>query len=138
MQPVEESICEKMKKGIQETLRQEKEGENVEVSLSFVTKEEIQELNRTYRGKDQVTDVLSFPQDDFFPHEMRILGDVVICVERAKEQAGDYGHSIERELVYLTVHSTLHLLGYDHMIDADKREMRTKEKNIMDKLSLSR
>ena len=112
------------------------------VSVTFTDKDGIKELNRDYRGVDSVTDVLSFPQyDDFeeIPEEGEILlGDVVICRERAAEQAREFGHSLDREMIYLFTHSILHLLGYDHMEVEEKREMRLKEEEVMDFLGLSR
>ena len=112
--------------------------ENVEVSVSFVGDDEIRDLNRDYRGVDKSTDVLSFPMDDEFIIESRILGDVIINTRRVLEQAEELGHSKERELSYLTVHSILHLLGYDHMEDEDKKEMREREKLAMKELSIYR
>lgn len=99
--------------------------DEVEVSLSFVDEEEIQDLNKTYRGKDSVTDVLSFPSWDEFSGT---LGDVVICTSRARDQAEEIGNSLDDELVYLVVHSMFHLLGYDHMDEGEKKEMRDREK----------
>ena len=114
----------------------------IEVSVTFVEPEEIKELNAQYRRKDAVTDVLSFPQfDDWddLPEEGEIaLGDVVICMERAAEQAEEFGHSLEREVLYLFVHSIYHLLGYDHMEEDEKREMREKEEAVMAELGLTR
>ena len=119
----------------------EKEGipeENCEFSVSFVDREEIKELNSTYRGVDKVTDVLSFPQfEDFreLPEDQIIcLGDIVICEDRAKEQAEEFGHSYEREIIYLFTHSVLHLLGYDHMDEDEKTEMRQREEDVMTEL----
>jgi len=116
--------------------------EPVEVSVTFVEPEEIRQLNHQYRNKDAVTDVLSFPQfDDWddLPEEGEIvLGDVVICMERAKAQAEEFGHSLEREVLYLFVHSIYHLLGYDHMEDEEKREMRQKEEAVMTQLGVTR
>lgn len=117
-----------------------------QVSVSFVSKEEIRALNKKYRNVDKVTDVLSFPQ---FENNKELcaaldlfgvadLGDVVICVEKCREQAEEYGHSFDRELVYLFVHSMLHLLGYDHMEEADKKVMREREEVIMAGLKLTR
>lgn len=103
-----------------------------EVSFSVVDEDEIQELNRDYRGVDSVTDVLSFPlleRDQIAGGGM--LGDIVICNRRAEDQAKDFGHSYEREVIYLSVHSLLHLLGYDHEEDEDKIEMRALEKEVM-------
>lgn len=118
------------------------DSENIEISISFVSNEEIQQLNAQYRDKDYVTDVLSFPQYDGIDNikmgDWVCLGDVIISLDKAKEQANEYGHTFERELVYLTVHSILHLLGYDHMIDEDKRVMRDKEKGIMEKIQMER
>ena len=110
------------------------------VSVSFAMKNEIQRLNKTYRGIDSPTDVLSFPQyEDLneIPKEGDILlGDVVICVEVAMEQAKEYGHSQERELLYLFTHSILHLLGYDHMDEEEKKEMRRREETVMEAIGL--
>lgn len=106
-----------------------------EVSVSFVTNEEIKELNRDYRNVDCETDVLSFPMDDEFDGVF-ILGDIVLSTQKIIEQAHDLGNSLEREMLYLTVHSMLHLLGYDHMRDDEKKEMREKEKGIMRNLKI--
>ena len=112
------------------------------LSVSFVDKDEIHSLNRQYRGVDSVTDVLSFPQFDSFEYltdwgEVS-LGDVVICREKAQEQAEEFGHSYDRELIYLFVHSVFHLLGYDHETDEDKAEMRAKEEKVMSSLGILR
>lgn len=138
-----ENLLEKMEEGA--VLCVESEGlpsERIEVSLTFVGNEEIRELNKAYRNVDKVTDVLSFPQyDDLneIPEEGEIpIGDVVICTEQALLQADEFGHSNERELVYLFVHSICHLLGYDHMEDVDKQEMRAKEEEVMAKIQLER
>lgn len=116
--------------------------EPVEISVTFVTPEEIRELNGQYRGKDAVTDVLSFPQfDDWddLPETGEIaLGDVVICMERAREQAEEFGHSLRREVLYLFVHSVYHLLGYDHMEEREKQQMRQKEEAVMAQLGVVR
>ena len=105
-------------------------------SVSFVDADEIRMLNRFYRGVDGVTDVLSFPMEEVDGRGVDILGDVVICVDRAKEQATELGHSTEREITYLSVHSFLHLLGYDHEEEGDKSEMRLMEKEIMAELKI--
>ena len=117
--------------------------EIAEISLSFVSMDEIHALNRDYRGVDSPTDVLSFPMVEAFgqlqeqydktgeaPAEL-LLGDVVICLEKALQQAEEYGHSKEREIVYLFTHSVLHLLGYDHMDEEEKRRMRAREEAVM-------
>ena len=112
-------------------------GDDYEISFSAVSEEEIHELNREYRGKDSITDVLSFGyyEKDQVP-ESGLLGDIVICAKRAYEQAQEYGHSYEREIIYLSVHSLLHLLGYDHEDDDEKGEMRMLEKKIMKELGV--
>lgn len=104
-----------------------------EVSITFVDKDEIHQLNKEFRKVDRPTDVLSFPMDtDFIVEGVDVmLGDIVICMDVAKEQANDFGHSLDREIMYLTCHSTLHLLGYDHMTDDEKKEMRSREKEVM-------
>ena len=116
--------------------------ENVSISVSFVDKEEIQSLNKEYRGVDSVTDVLSFPQfdadEDFSQWEEIELGDVVICMDRCREQAEEFGHSEDREVIYLFTHSILHLLGYDHMEEDEKKEMREREEAVMTALNLKR
>lgn len=104
--------------------------ENVEISLSFVTPEEIRTLNRDYRGKDEVTDVLSFPTDEEAP-DMYLLGDIVISTDRAKEQAQEIGHGLDEEIRYLAIHSLFHLLGYDHMDEDSKKIMRQREKETL-------
>ena len=116
--------------------------ERTEISVTFVEAEEIRELNRDYRDNDKVTDVLSFPQfDDLndIPDFGEIcLGDVVICKERAQEQAEEFGHSFEREIIYLFTHSILHLLGYDHMEEGEKQDMRAREEEVMTHLGIGR
>jgi probable rRNA maturation factor len=118
--------------------------EEAEVSLLLVDDQRIQAFNLEYRGVDRPTDVLSFAlqekvedePDALFTDEM--LGDIVISVPRARAQAEEYGHSFERELIYLFVHGLLHLLGYDHEDAAAKQEMRQKEEAVMARLKLER
>ena len=121
-------------------LEMENINEEVEISVSFVNDEEIKQLNRDYRDKDNVTDVLSFPTEMNYHIEgiPVILGDVVICLKRAKEQSEEFGHSFERELVYLFVHSMFHLLGYDHIDEDDKVLMRKKEKEALKRIGIFR
>ena len=137
-----EQLIEIMKKSAEYCLEVEGlDSEACEVSVSFVSNDRIRELNRTYRGIDKVTDVLSFPQyeaKEYVTGPLIELGDVVICKERAKQQSETFGHSFERELIYLFVHSMLHLLGYDHMENDEKEEMRVKEEAIMKYLNLGR
>ena len=113
------------------------------LDYTFVDMDEIHELNKIHRGVDRPTDVLSFPQFDDVckeaPEEGEIcLGDVVICRDKAAEQAEEFGHSFEREILYLFVHSVLHLLGYDHMEDDEKAVMRVREEKIMEHIDVLR
>ena len=133
---IEKETEDLLSKVIETTLQVEGITLDYEVSVSFVTNEEIKDLNRQYRNINKETDVLSFPFEDEFETGINILGDIVLSVEKAIEQANDLGHSMERELAYLTAHSTLHLVGYDHMTDEDKATMREKEKLIMKKLQI--
>lgn len=103
----------------------------VEVSISFVDNVEIKELNKMYRNMDKATDVLSFPMDEDILVPMPLLGDIIISVETAREQANELGHSLNREICYLIAHSMFHLMGYDHMEEEEKKEMRLKEKQVM-------
>lgn len=122
---------------IEAAIKAERNEGDYEVSVSFVTNQEIKELNKLYRNVDSETDVLSFPMDDEEEFDgIIILGDVILSTEKIKEQALEFGHSFEREMIYLTVHSMLHLLGYDHIDDIEKEEMRTMEKEIMKNLQL--
>ena len=124
---------------------------DAEISVTIVDENEIKSLNAQYRDKDSVTDVLSFPMLEFdedgemiyddcdFNDGNIVLGDIVICAKRAMEQAEEYGHSIEREFAFLTVHSMLHLLGYDHEHSDDMEQlMFQKQKEILGKLGITR
>lgn len=134
---IEERYFGDIEKAIVVALKQAGYSDDYEVSFSIVDEDEIRELNRDYRNKDSVTDVLSFPLFERGEvEESGLLGDIVICSKRALEQAEDFGHSYEREVLYLTVHSTLHLLGFDHETEEDKLEMRTLEKSIMSELEV--
>lgn len=116
-----------------------------EVSMTFTDNEGIRTLNRTHRGIDRPTDVLSFPMlsqeewaDDPADGGDGALGDIVISLERAREQAQTYGHSFEREVAFLCVHSMLHLLGYDHETgEDDDADMRRRQREIMERLGLA-
>ena len=129
------------------------QGDDLSAELLLVSEEEIRRLNAQGRGVDAVTDVLSFPSmegikgapilaeehgEELDENGNVFLGSVVICEKRAREQAEEYGHSFERELWYLAVHGLLHCLGYDHMNEEEKREMREKEEYVMQKLDLGR
>lgn len=117
---------------------------HTEVSIVLGNDEYIHALNLAYRGKDCPTDVLSFalnegdePEVIDGPEEV-LLGDIIISLETATRQAAEYGHSLERELAYLTVHGILHLLGYDHMTEEEKQEMRQEEEHILSLLGINR
>ena len=117
--------------------------EGVEVGVTFLDDAAIQELNRDYRDKDRPTDVLSFalnegdePEIVDAPEE-ELLGDILISLETTARQAEEYGHTLERELAYLTVHGMLHLLGYDHMKKKDKKVMRKQEEAVLREMDLS-
>ena len=133
----EENFEEKIKEALKITLNHLGYGDHYEISITIVNEKEIKNLNNEYRGVDSVTDVLSFPLFEKYeiPSE-GMLGDIVICSKKVIEQADAFGHSKEREFVYLTVHSLLHLLGYDHIEEDDRFEMRTIEKEIMKKLGI--
>lgn len=137
-----ELIRQKALKTIEEVLKVENFNENAEVSLSIVDKDTIHKLNKDYRNVDRETDVLSFPMDEeAFDDEgnpIFLLGDIVICLDVARNQAAEFGHSLEREMMYLICHSTLHLLGYDHIEEDDKVKMRAKEKEVMKNLGVFR
>lgn len=126
--------------------------ELLEMSLSIVSPEQIQELNKSFREVDKVTDVLSFPTcdnptrgaitvmcEDVNPEtDLVNIGDIVICLERAKEQAKEYGHSLKRELAFLSLHGLLHLLGYDHVEEEDEKQMIALQKEILDQAGITR
>lgn len=129
---INDDINDIIEKVVKEALTLEGLSLNYEVSISFVDNEEIKELNREYRGMDSYTDVLSFPMDeDFLVEGPLLLGDIIISAEKALEQGEEYGHSLYREIAYLTAHSMFHLMGYDHMDYESKLLMRGKEKEIM-------
>jgi len=124
---------------ITETLVYENYTQNVEISLSFVTNDEIKMLNNQYRDKDKITDVLSFPLGDENPETKEImLGDIVISLDKAREQANEYGHEFKREIGFLTVHSMLHLLEYDHENKEDEEEMFKRQEDILVRVGLDR
>lgn len=124
-------------------LKMEQFTDPAEISVIFVDNEQIQKLNAQYRNKDVSTDVLSFPMGENGNYDVnhatgaKILGDIVLSVEKAVEQADRYGHSLEREVGYLTAHSMLHLLGYNHENGGiEKVRMREKEEQVMTQLGL--
>lgn len=129
---------------------------NYEISVVITDNTGIRSMNHQFRNIDRETDVLSFPMIEFNKNDLNdqiyeisddeinpetgnaMLGDIVISIEKAYEQAREYGHSFEREIAFLTVHSTLHLLGYDHMQIEDEQIMRKKEETILSSINLSR
>lgn len=135
---LDEKATKLLEKVVLEAVDLEGFSKDFEVGISLVAPEEIQELNRRYREKDAVTDVLSFPMYEEGEMEPVQLGDVVICFARAKEQAVEYGHSITRELCFLTAHGMLHLLGHDHYEAEETEEMRAGEKEIMRRIQMPR
>lgn len=123
-------------------LRLEEFKGSAEISVTFVDNPEIKKLNKQYRNKDAVTDVLSFGMGENGNYDVdpetgaQILGDIVISMEKAAEQADRFDHSLQREVGYLTAHSVLHLLGYDHEDNMERVRMREKEELVMEQLGL--
>ncbi|WP_374721691.1 rRNA maturation RNase YbeY [Peribacillus tepidiphilus] len=124
-----------------------KEGiEEAELSVTFVDNNRIREINKEYRKKDAPTDVISFALEEMGEEEVgivgadmpRVLGDIIISIERAREQAEEYGHSFDRELGFLALHGLLHLLGYDHMTEEEEKIMFSKQKDILNEYGLQR
>lgn len=143
-------------KVVKESLRQEGCPYEAEVAITLTDAEGIQGMNREYRGIDKVTDVLSFPMLDYeAPSDFScveeesmmqfnpdsgelILGDIVLCVSRAREQAMEYGHTLRRELAFLTAHSMMHLCGYDHMEEEERVLMEGRQEQILNNLGITR
>lgn len=119
---------------------------DAEVSVTIVTNHEIQQINKQYREKDSPTDVISFAMEEEGEGEIEIvgadtppmLGDIIISIEKAYEQAEEYGHSVERELGFLVIHGFLHLLGFDHMTKEQEAEMFAKQKELLNRYGLKR
>lgn len=131
---------------VKESLRYEEFDPECEVSLSIVSNDEIQEINKQFREIDAPTDVLSFPlltfeegeQADVNENNEIMLGDIIISIDKAKAQADEYGHGLRRELAFLTAHSMLHLMGYDHMEEEEQKEMFKKQDDILNNLGITR
>lgn len=154
---VKESFIKKLEEVIEFALKEEEVDIKCEISLVFVDNDEIKDINNNTRKIDKETDVLSFPmleyennkvfkemyrnyefsQSDFDGDEL-VLGDIVLSLEKTLEQSKEFNHSYEREASYLVVHSVLHLLGYDHMNEEEKKTMRTREEEILNKLNIIR
>ncbi len=135
-----------VRRAVETTLDYEQYEKPIEVSVTFTDNEGIRELNRKFRNIDRPTDVLSFPLFDYTGESeeppvdefVGMLGDIVISLEQAKKQAEEFGHSFEREAAFLTVHSMLHLLGYDHEAGGDEEaDMRRRQREILDRMGLS-
>ncbi len=144
--PVTYKLKMLIRRAIAETLAYEQYGNDVEVSVTLTDSEGIQDLNLRFRGIDAPTDVLSFPLFDFegetdeppVDEIQNMLGDIVLNLERTKAQAEEFGHSFEREAAFLTAHSMLHLLGYDHETgEEDETDMRARQRAIMERMGLA-
>lgn len=154
---VTEELESTIRSVIEHALKEEQVDIPCEVSVIFIDNEEIREINRENRNIDKVTDVLSFPMLDYpegkvfkevyLNHQFDeidlnegnlVIGDIALSLEKAEEQSEEYGHSFLREAAYLTVHSVLHLLGYDHMEEDEKVVMRKREEEILNKFGLVR
>lgn len=154
---VTEELVKELEHTIEFTLKEEEVNIPFEISLLFVDNDEIREINNETRNIDKETDVLSFPMLDYpkdrvfkdvyknyefdetyMDGEELVLGDIVLSLEKALEQSNEYNHSFKREASYLVVHSVLHLLGYDHMEEDEKKVMRKREEDILGKLDIKR
>lgn len=154
---VEDELYDKIKEIIDYGLKEEGVKADYEVSVILIDNDEIRNINRETRNVDSVTDVLSFPMleypdgkvfkdvyldckfdDTYLDDGKLVIGDIAISLQRAKEQSIEYGHSFLREVLYLTIHSVLHLMGYDHMEEMDKKRMRAREEEILNKFGISR
>ena len=143
--PNEEKL---IKEVVIRVLEEEKVLPEVDVYITLTNNEEIHKINKEYRDVDRPTDVLSFPmyerdeiaglKNDTDDEIEKILGDIIVSIEKVREQAEEYGHSFERELAYLVTHGMLHLLGYDHMIEEEKAVMRKREEEILETLNITR
>jgi probable rRNA maturation factor len=144
--PLEENLLQLMEEVL--VTASQMEAVTGEVVVTLVDNERIRELNRDYRGIDRATDVLSFAMNEMGEDELEIifdeeevpnmLGDIIISVPKAMEQANEYGHTLERELGFLVVHGFLHLLGYDHQNEEEEKEMFGKQEAILAQLQLQR
>lgn len=143
-------LTEEQKEMVEEVLNYAAEKENVEenseVSITIVNNKQIQEINKMYRSKDEPTDVISFAMEELGEGEIEItgegipcvLGDIIISLEKVKEQAEEYNHTYSRELGFLVVHGFLHLLGYDHQNEDDEKRMFSRQRELLDGYGLER
>ncbi|MCQ2358572.1 MAG: rRNA maturation RNase YbeY [Phascolarctobacterium sp.] len=144
---VSEYLEGRLKEGLNAVAKLHDLTDDTEVGITLVDDERIHEINREYRNVDRPTDVISFALDDDLEDsdepelidgpEEHLLGDIIISVETANRQGEEFGHGLEREIVYLAVHGLLHLLGYDHMVEEDKVVMRAKEEEALRAINLS-
>ena len=146
----EKNIYEEIvKKVLQQCMKEEKlENSKLSITITLTTPKQIQKINKEYRNIDKATDVLSFPmyEKDELDEKIKnkdfiyedILGDIIISIEKVEEQAKEYNHSFERELSYMLVHGFYHLMGYDHIEEEDRKVMRPKEENVLNKLKITR
>ena len=140
---------ETIKKVLEQCFKEEKiENSKLSITITLTNPEKIQKINKEYRNIDKPTDVLSFPmfekqeleekiKNEDFEHE-DILGDIIISIQKVQEQAKEYEHSFERELSYMVVHGFYHLMGYDHIKEEDKKQMRPKEEKVLNDLKIQR
>ena len=140
---------ETIKKVLEQCFKEEKiENSKLSITITLTNPDNIQKINKEYRNIDKPTDVLSFPmfekqelgekiKNEDFEHE-DILGDIIISIQKVQEQAKEYEHSFERELSYMVVHGFYHLMGYDHIKEKDKKQMRPKEEKILNDLKIQR
>lgn len=143
---LEEKDIDLIERLLQLAAKKESIGKEVEISVNFVNNQEIREINRDYRQKDVPTDVISFAMQETVEGELEIigedipliLGDIVISIDKAKEQAVEYNHSFQRELGFLAVHGFLHLLGYDHMNEEEEKIMFSRQEEILGEFGLER
>ena len=147
---IPETIAESIEKAINQVLADQKVEIECDIAVTLTDNEDIREINNNYRGIDRETDVLSFPMLEFdtpgaifatpedYEDDKLVLGDIIISVEKAYAQADEYGHSPEREFAFLAAHSTLHLLGYDHMTEEDEKIMFEKQEISLENIGLSR
>ena len=140
---------ETIKKVLEQCFKEEKiENSKLSITITLTNPDNIQKINKEYRNIDKPTDVLSFPmfekqeleekiKNEDFEHE-DILGDIIISIQKVQEQAKEYEHSFERELSYMVVHGFYHLMGYDHIKEEDKKQMRPKEEKVLNDLKIQR
>ena len=142
---IEEKIEYKeiIKEVLDKCFKEEKLGKHIAITVTLTNRENIRNINKKYRQIDNPTDVLSFPmyeREEISEVKQQkyevILGDIVISIPKVEEQAEEYGHSFKRELSYMVVHGFYHLMGFDHMKEEEKAEMREKEENILGKLNI--